>query len=129
MRKILAAAGATLAAAALTLTGGTPAQAAEVSAASDRAHTVVSADITVMYVPGSATASRPVTPRRAIGRDEAVRRLVAAAGATGMTVREVAAATGLHHGQASGALSRLHTATRLARLDERRDRCRVYVAR
>lgn len=45
----------------------------------------------------------------------------------GMTWREFSAITGMHHGQASGALSNLHKAGKIARLTERRNRCFVYV--
>lgn len=50
-----------------------------------------------------------------------------AAGPRGMTWKEYASLRGLHHGQASGVLSVLHKANRIARLNERRDRCLVYV--
>lgn len=45
----------------------------------------------------------------------------------GRTWRELATITGWHHGQASGVLTILHKAGRIARLTERRQRCRVYV--
>lgn len=45
----------------------------------------------------------------------------------GLTWRELADMTGWHHGQASGVLSVLHKNRRIARLLEKRDRCRVYV--
>lgn len=45
----------------------------------------------------------------------------------GATWREVAAAIGAHHGSASGVLSNLHKAGRIARLSEKRKRCKVYV--
>lgn len=48
-------------------------------------------------------------------------------GPSGMTWLEVAARTGWHHGQASGALSTLHKIGRIARLQDRRDRCHIYV--
>lgn len=48
-------------------------------------------------------------------------------GRFGMTVRELRAVTGWHHGQASSVLSVLHKEGRLARLTESRNRCRVYV--
>jgi hypothetical protein len=50
------------------------------------------------------------------------------AGTRGLTWKELGEAGGWHHGTASGALSTLHKAERIARLLERRDRCRVYVA-
>jgi hypothetical protein len=48
-------------------------------------------------------------------------------GRYGVTWVELANLTGWHHGQASGALSALHKSGLLARLDERRNRCAVYV--
>ena len=45
----------------------------------------------------------------------------------GMTWKELADITGWHHGTASGALSVLHKAGRIARLTEKRNKCRVYV--
>lgn len=53
--------------------------------------------------------------------------LAAAAGVDGVTNLDVQAALGWHHGQAGGALSRLHAQGRLVRLTERRDRHAVYV--
>jgi hypothetical protein len=53
--------------------------------------------------------------------------LVGDRGAEGLTWTELAYATRWHHGQASGVLSTLHKSGLLARLDERRDRCAVYV--
>jgi hypothetical protein len=45
----------------------------------------------------------------------------------GLTWKELAAAEGWHHGQASGVLSVLHKTGHIARLTETRDRCAVYV--
>ena len=45
----------------------------------------------------------------------------------GMTWKELAEITGWHHGTVSGALSVLHKTGRIARLTEKRGRCRVYV--
>lgn len=45
----------------------------------------------------------------------------------GITWRELAAACDWHHGTASGVLSVLHKAGKIARLTEKRDKCRVYV--
>ena len=45
----------------------------------------------------------------------------------GLTWRELATITGWHHGQASGVLSVLHKDGKIARLLDRRDRCRIYV--
>ena len=48
-------------------------------------------------------------------------------GVGGLTWRELADATGMHHGQASAVLSVLHKTGRLARLADRRGRSSVYV--
>ena len=48
-------------------------------------------------------------------------------GAHGATWKELADTLGLHHGTISGGLSVLHKAGVIARLVERRDRCKVYV--
>lgn len=45
----------------------------------------------------------------------------------GATWKELAEASRLHHGTISGALSVLHKEGKIARLTERRNRCRVYV--
>ena len=45
----------------------------------------------------------------------------------GMTWKEFSEITGLHHGTASGVLSVLHKAGRIARLKETRKGCKVYV--
>ncbi len=45
----------------------------------------------------------------------------------GMTWKELSEITGLHHGTASGVLSVLHKAGRIARLKETRKGCKVYV--
>lgn len=45
----------------------------------------------------------------------------------GLTWKDLAAARGMHHGQASGVLSNLHKAGHIARLTERRANCQVYV--
>lgn len=47
--------------------------------------------------------------------------------ANGGTWKEIADASGMHHGTVSGALSVLHKDGKIARLTERRNRCRVYV--
>lgn len=49
-------------------------------------------------------------------------------GVRGATWKELAEATGQHHGQASGVLSVLHKVGRVARLNDRRERCAIYVA-
>lgn len=45
----------------------------------------------------------------------------------GLTWKELASLTGMHHGTASGVLSVLHKVGAIARLTERRSRCKVYV--
>lgn len=60
-------------------------------------------------------------------RQRAVLRRLAHFQETGLTWREWAAQSGDHHGQASGVLSGLHKAGRIARLTETRRRCKVYV--
>jgi hypothetical protein len=52
---------------------------------------------------------------------------LAGCGPYGATWPEVAAVLGTHHGTASGALSVLHKESRIARLAERRGRCKIYV--
>lgn len=49
------------------------------------------------------------------------------AGERGLTWKELGFILNLHHGQASGVLSVLHKQERIARLEERRNRCAVYV--
>lgn len=49
------------------------------------------------------------------------------AGPDGITWGELADAHGLHHGEASAALSRLHRVGLIARLTERRGRSQIYV--
>jgi len=49
------------------------------------------------------------------------------AGLAGKTWRELAADTGLHHGQVSGALSVMHKDGLIACLTTRRDRCHPYI--
>jgi hypothetical protein len=45
----------------------------------------------------------------------------------GMTWQEMAQKLGLHHGQATGSLSNLHKAGKIARLTEKRGRSSIYV--
>lgn len=62
-------------------------------------------------------------------RDRQERTLEALAEARdlGLTYQELGVIMGWHHGQSSGALSVLHKTSRIARLSERRNRCKVYV--
>lgn len=53
--------------------------------------------------------------------------LLADAKEHGLTVAELRTEPGLHHGSASGALSLLHKAGMIARLEQSRGRCKVYV--
>ena len=48
-------------------------------------------------------------------------------GGHGATWKEIADRTGWHHGTASGALSVLHKSEKIARLTQKRDKCRIYV--
>ena len=54
-------------------------------------------------------------------------RLLTSRGGRGITWKELADLTGWHHGTCSGALSNLHKVGRIARLSEKRLRCKVYV--
>lgn len=63
-------------------------------------------------------------------RQARVLRLLVSAGRAGLTWQELSAATGWHHGRASGALSNLHEAGLIACLsgrEERRQKCAPYV--
>lgn len=53
--------------------------------------------------------------------------LLAGRTTVGLTWKELSEYTGLHHGTASGVLSVLHKAGRIARLKESRNGCKVYV--
>ena len=52
---------------------------------------------------------------------------LADAGDHGLTVQELRNMTGWHHGIASASLTNLHGAGKIARLEEKRNRCHVYV--
>lgn len=60
-------------------------------------------------------------------RQLAAMRDLVVAGVDGLTWRELADRHEWHHGQASGVLSGLHKAGKIARLAQRRDRCEIYV--
>jgi len=45
----------------------------------------------------------------------------------GATWKEISERTGWHHGTASGVLSVLHKSNKIARLTQKRDKCRIYV--
>lgn len=70
--------------------------------------------------------SRDAEPIRAASQ-KTVYAYVARREDAGATVQEAREGTGLHHGVTSGALSVLHKKGHLARLLEKRGRCRVYV--
>jgi hypothetical protein len=53
--------------------------------------------------------------------------LLKKAGANGLTWKEMATATGWHHGTASGVLSVLHKSDAIVRTIKIRNRCKVYV--
>lgn len=67
------------------------------------------------------------TSGRTSERQQATLGSLAQAGDLGLTYRELGEIHGWHHGQSSGALSVLHKTGRVARLTERRNRCKVYV--
>lgn len=84
------------------------------------------------YAAGSATSEGRARADDALGvtarRQRAVLSILAHTGSDGLTWTEVAEFFGWHHGQASGVLSALHKAGRIARLGPpRRHRCSVYV--
>jgi hypothetical protein len=60
-------------------------------------------------------------------RQNMVTAAVMAHGHQGLTVAELRDRSGWHHGTASGVLSVLHKVGKLARLEEKRNRCHVYV--
>jgi hypothetical protein len=80
---------------------------------------------------GSETSHERAVEERDSGR--LTRRLTAVlemarmSGVRGVTVKEVREEKNLHHGKASAVLSVLHQRGELVRLQERRDRCQVYV--
>lgn len=87
---------------------------------------------------GTTTGHSGTDTSAALARDEAISgrasaRLnevliwVAAKGLRGGTVGELRAESGLHHGQASSALTNLHRQGRIARLVEKRNRSHIYV--
>lgn len=83
------------------------------------------------YVAASDTSRERAQREDATGEaSERRRRIMAilqAAGPRGMTWREVATTTGLHHGQVSGALSVLHKGRHIIMLRMKRERCHPYI--
>ena len=83
--------------------------------------------------PGPTSAARAVHDERsgkAATRQATVLNLAAGAGTFGVTWRDVRDHTGWHHGEATSALSHLHGAGKLARLDgkgQQRHGCSAYV--
>jgi len=71
-------------------------------------------------------ASRAAEPHRR-SRIPVAFRALEERGGLGLTWRELAGSAGLHHGQASGALSNLHRSGVVARLQMQRGGCGVYV--
>lgn len=72
--------------------------------------------------------ARPTSRARMTPRLEVVAGVIGANKAKGMTWKELSAATGLHHGQASGALSNLHRMGVLfVRKGWQREKCQVYI--
>jgi len=78
------------------------------------------------YLQSGSSTSKRSAPRRSQALEK-VFAMVSGWGATGMTWKDVAEVLHLHHGSASGALSRLHKEGRLARLSHTREACHVYV--
>lgn len=66
-------------------------------------------------------------PTAPVNRARIVLAQVDLSGAQGMTWKDVAEALSIHHGAASGLLSRLHKQGKIWRLAETRDGCKVYV--
>ena len=60
-------------------------------------------------------------------RQKAVMRELRSAGTFGANWRDIALALGIHHGQASAALSVLHREGLIARLEDKRAKCSIYV--
>ena len=81
------------------------------------------ADGTSGHQEGTSKAAEPTRRRLLPSVLEDLRR----AGPDGLTWRDLAAMHGMHHGQASSALSNLHRSGAAVRLQETRERCGVYV--
>lgn len=85
-------------------------------------------NLAVVSTPTDGTGDGAEEDLGAPGRRQVVEEFLAAAGPTGMTWKEFDAASGWnHHGRSTAALSGLHKTGRLVRLQERRERCSVYV--
>jgi imidazolonepropionase-like amidohydrolase len=68
-----------------------------------------------------------VNSGRELNNQQLALHLLKRAGTSGLTWKEVATATGWHHGTASGVLSVLHTSGAIVRIYTVRNRCKVYV--
>ena len=75
----------------------------------------------------SRDASAPAVPAPTLTVADRTVQIVAGTGTRGVTVKELCRKAKVHHGQASGVLSRLHRQRRIVRTTEYRDGCAVYV--
>ena len=64
---------------------------------------------------------------RELNNQQLALHLLKKAGANGLTWKELATATGWHHGTASGVLSVLHKSDAIVRTIKIRNKCKVYV--
>jgi formamidopyrimidine-DNA glycosylase len=64
---------------------------------------------------------------RELNNQQLALHLLKKAGANGLTWKELATATGWHHGTASGVLSVLHQSGATVRTVKTRNRCKIYV--
>lgn len=64
---------------------------------------------------------------RELNNQQKALHLLKRAGTNGLTWKDIATATGWHHGTASGVLSVLHTSGAIVRTYTVRNRCKVYV--
>lgn len=97
------------------------------------------ADMTNAYVPYNGTAGWSGTDTsqqraldnihsgRELNNQELALLLLKKAGANGLTWKELATATGWHHGTTSGVLSVLHQSGAIVRTVKVRNRCKIYV--
>lgn len=73
--------------------------------------------------------NRPTSVERSTPSLDRVYDYVESRGLRGVTWKEISRSLGLHHGQASGALSNLHRLGRVFVLaNEKQERCQLYVA-
>ena len=95
----------------------------EIAAATGADVATIQRDVVTLEGRGAVANATPLRESRA---DQIVR-LVAAQGDRGLTVQELCARGKLHHGQASGGLSRVHRQGRVVRTLTYRNGCAVYV--